>query len=200
MPRNKLILLLGDVLIPILGFFFWNWNLYFIFLFMFLDLLSYFVLYPFKYKKICNFRNQPIQQQKLLGQLVLFACIITLIFIGYTFLLNTIQQATFRQEIIRFFFYKDMGFSQGYILIPLIILTAWSTYKSEFLILGGFSRISLNKLLKSYLINTLSAGVLLVIFWILFLFNISSTAIYFYTGILLFSAFKLLSILKPEFD
>ena len=59
----KYIQLVGDAIIPILGFFFWDWNLYFILLFYFLDMLTKEVLLHLKSNKINQYilnrhRNQ----------------------------------------------------------------------------------------------------------------------------------------------
>lgn len=191
--RNKLILLAGEVAIPILGYFFWSWNLYFIFLFMFLDLLSYNVLYWFKYKKINAFRA--IQMIKFpFKQLATLLVLSGIIFVGYTYLLNKIQGTNFVQEMINFFFYKDMGFSQGYILLPLIIVSAYMSYKTEFVLLGKFTQLTVKQLNSEYLRNNLAGIVLLVILGLLELLNISNSAVYFYVGMGIYTVYKFVGV------
>lgn len=197
MQRNKLILLIGDVIIPILGYFFWNWNVYFIFLFLFLDLLSYNILYFYKHRKIQRFRNASIN--KALFTLHASSLIITttLLFVGYTYLFNSIQSTSYTTEIVAFFLYKDMGFAQGYILLPIIIITALMTYKTEFIMQGEFTRISIQQLFIRYLRDNLAALCLLGLFLLLYFLNVSSQALYFYLGILLFAAYKVVLLKRP---
>ncbi|HRO74570.1 MAG TPA: hypothetical protein PLP27_00295 [Crocinitomicaceae bacterium] len=186
--RNKLILLVGEVAIPILGYFFWSWNLYFIFLFMFLDLLSYNVLFWFKYKKINAFRA--VQTTKIpFKQLATLLILSGIIFVGYTYLFNKIQGTNFAQEMINFFFYKDMGFSQGYILLPLIVVSAYMSYKTEFVLLGKFTQLTVKQLNSEYVRNNLAGIVLLVVLGLLELLNISNSAVYFYVGMGIYTVY-----------
>ena len=191
MQRNKLILLLGDVIIPILGYFFWNWGLYFIFLFLFLDLLSYNILYYYKHRKIQRFRNQPIKTGQIVGHFGILSITTALVFIGYSYLFNAIQETTYTTEMVAFFFYKDMGFAQGYILLPIIILTALMTYKTEFILHGQFAKQSIPQLFMSYLRDNLAALCLLGFFLLLFALNVLAPAVYFYLGIALYALYKL---------
>lgn len=186
--RNKLILLVGEVAIPILGYFFWSWNLYFIFLFMFLDLLSYNVLFWFKCKKINAFRA--VQVVKIpFRQLATLLILSGIIFVGYTYLFNKIQGTNFAQEMINFFFYKDMGFSQGYILLPLIVVSAYMSYKTEFVLLGKFTQLTVKQLNSEYVRNNLAGIVLLVVLGLLELLNISNSAVYFYVGMGIYTVY-----------
>ncbi len=194
MQRNKLILLLGDVLIPILGYFLWNWGLYFIFLFLFLDLLSYNILYYYKHRKIQRFRNQSINTKQMIGHFGILFLTTTLIFIGYSYLFNTLQATNYTTEMVAFFMYKDMGFAQGYILLPIIILTALMTYKTEFILQGQFARLSIPQLFTSYLRDNLAALCLLGGFLLLFELQILTPAVYFYLGIALYALYKLVLI------
>ncbi len=192
MQRNKLILLLGDVIIPILGYYLWNWGLYFIFLFLFLDLLSYNILYYFKNRKIQQFKNQSIETKQMIGHFGILFLTTALIFIGYSYLFNALQATNYTTEMISFFMYKDMGFTQGYILLPIIILTALMTYKTEFILHGQFAKQSIPQLFMSYLRDNLATLCLLGFFLLLFALHILSPAVYFYVGIFLFGIYKVL--------
>jgi hypothetical protein len=61
-----------------------------------------------------------------------------------------------------------MGFAQGYILLPLVALTAWSSYKSEFIMMGGFTRISTVKLFRSYVVDLALILILFALFIVLY--------------------------------
>lgn len=117
-----------------------------------------------------------------------------IIFVGYTYLLNKIQGTNFVQEMINFFFYKDMGFSQGYILLPLIIVSAYMSYKTEFVLLGKFTQLTVKQLNSEYLRNNLAGIVLLVILGLLELLNISNSAVYFYVGMGIYTVYKFVGV------
>ena len=55
--KVKLIQTLGELLIPLLGYFFWNWSFYFIALFYFLDLLASTCILPLKINKIEGYKT-----------------------------------------------------------------------------------------------------------------------------------------------
>lgn len=117
-----------------------------------------------------------------------------IIFVGYTYLLNKIQGTNFVQEMINFFFYKDMGFSQGYILLPLIIVSAYMSYKTEFVLLGKFTQLTVKQLNSEYLRNNLAGIGLLVVLGLLELLNISSSAVYFYVGMGIYTVYKFVGV------
>ena len=56
--QPKYIQILGDAVIPLLGFFVWNWNIYFILLFYLLDLLVKEVVIHFKSNRIVKFKAE----------------------------------------------------------------------------------------------------------------------------------------------
>lgn len=188
--RNKLILLLGEVLIPVLGYFWWDWNLYFIFLFLFLDLTAYNALYYFKYRKISEFNRMKIDGIKFTTTFVTLLFFLFSVFVSYSFLFNTIQNTHYMDEMIRFFFYEDMGFAQGYILLPLIILTAYMSYKTEFLMQGEFTRMSSNRLSAIYIRDNFFALLLTSVFLFFFLLGWTNEALYFFSGLTMYVGYK----------
>lgn len=196
MLRNKLILLAGDITIPVVGYFLWNWNLYFIFLFFFLDFLAYLTLYAFKYAKISMFRQIPLSKVTLATQLIVLLIGGLLIFYGYSFLFNTLQHTVYWKEAINFFMYEDMGFAQGYVLLPLIALTAWSTYKTEFLFQRVFEKITHKQLFLEYVTNSLAALGLLAFLFIWMQLGIQSTTVYFAIGMVMYIGYKLLLLFR----
>jgi hypothetical protein len=121
---------------------------------------------------------------------------VSVIFYTYTGFFNTLQQTFFEREIIRFFVYEDMGFAQGYILLPLIALTAWSSYKSEFIILGGFAHTSTKQLFKNYTVDLALSLALFALFMVFYQLGFRSQTFYFYVGMVLFLSYKAISILR----
>lgn len=187
----------GELLIPVLGYFFWNWNIYFIFLFMFLDLLAYNVLFAFKLKKIVIYQYGRITQKRpfLIGGMLLLL-FSTLIFTSYSWLFTHLLQTDFRQEIIDFLSYEDMGFPQGYILLPLIILMAYMNYKMEFLFLRKFMQIDQRQLLKDYLRDNIAAIILVVILGVCYLSGLNGQIYYLVIGLIIYLFYRVILLNK----
>ncbi len=133
----KIIQLIGDAVIPLLGFFWWNWSLYFIVLFYLLDYLSNEVILNLKSKKITTFQeiDSKVWFKKASLSFLLFLLGIVLVHLS----MNMVHpQIEFYKEFIQFLSYKDMGIAQGYFLLPLIALVGYQRYKMEFLMPARF--------------------------------------------------------------
>lgn len=154
----KYVQLVGDAVIPLLGFFLWNWNLYFILLFYFIDMITKEVLLHAKSNKINVFTNNPLninrKNDKILWiqygsiSLILFIFILLLIHLS---LPSIIPNFNALAEIKNFWFYKEMGIEQGYVLVPLIVFMGITQYKVEFILPANFTKITIRNLWKSHI-------------------------------------------------
>ena len=148
--QPKYIQLIGDAVIPLLGFFLWNWSLYFILLFYIIDLLLIEVVMHLKTKKTLQERtteDKSIWYKQGILSTVLFVVNCILIHLAVQELHSTID---FQKEALAFWSYKDMGIEQGYILLPLLIIVAYQKYKMEFLMPGLFRTINLQAIWKEH--------------------------------------------------
>ena len=145
----KIFQLIGDAVIPLLGFFWWNWSLYFIVLFYLLDYLSNEVILNLKSKKITTFQkiDSKVWIQKASLSFLLFLVGIVLVHLSMKMLH---PQIDFYKEFIQFLSYKDMGIAQGYFLLPLIALAGFQRYKMEFLMPARFKIISITSLWSAH--------------------------------------------------
>lgn len=139
--RQLYLQILSNLTIPILGFWLWNWSLYFILLFYMLDILSSEVVVYLKSKKIREAGKKevvksPVNTYKIISGLF-FAATIALIQLGIVLLHPDIR---LREEIWGFLTYKELGIQQGFLLIPLVVMMAFSSYKIEFLIPKAYLR------------------------------------------------------------
>ena len=154
----KYIQVLADGIIPLLGFFFWDWNLYFILLFYFIDMFTKEVLLHLKAKKIVAYQegteSPTVQNEKKVWMkwgiisLILLIFSIFLIQISMPFIQD---QFNAKNEIIRFWSYKEMGIEQGYIFVPLIIFMGYTQFKMEFLTPAVFTRMNNSQLWQPHL-------------------------------------------------
>jgi hypothetical protein len=123
---EKISALLGDVALPLFGYFFWNWNFYFILLFFMLDQISRVVFLPQRLKLI---EIPKLQKTKIFYRQFLLL-VIELFLIHVVIHLHQ-GGINFIQEFLNFLTYKEMGISQGIILIPVIIASEWMRIKNE---------------------------------------------------------------------
>ena len=122
--QEKIGSLIGDIGIPILGFFFWNWSIYFICLFFLLDQLSREVSHWYRMRYIK--KQVPLSSKSYLLNLLIF---IAFFFIAhwYNFMLH--PTINFAHEMSAFFWYKDSGIAQGFILFPLVMVSERMRFK-----------------------------------------------------------------------
>lgn len=154
----KYVQLVGDAVIPLLGFFLWKWNLYFILLFYFIDMITKEVLLHVKSNKINVFTNNPLNKNRRNDKtlwikygsisLTLFIFVLLLIHLSLPSIMPNFNASV---EIKNFWFYKEMGIEQGYVLVPLIAFMGITQYKVEFILPANFTRITIRDLWKSHI-------------------------------------------------
>lgn len=148
--QPKYVQLVGDAVIPLLGFFLWNWSLYFILLFYIIDLLLAEVVMHLKTKKTLQQRTSE-NHSLWIKQGFLSTLLFGVNFILIHFAIQALHPSIdFQKEAFEFWSYKDMGIEQGYILLPLLILVAYQKYKMEFLMPALYNTIDLKALWKEH--------------------------------------------------
>lgn len=166
--QNKAIYiqLIGDALIPLLGFFLWDWSLYFILLFYLLDLLASEVVVLFKAKKAKGTDSPDKRPFWVYSWIILLFNVIT--FHVGVFLMH--PEVNFQEQFVEFMMYEEMGIPQGFVLIPLIGFIAYQQYQMEFVRTGLFTRAVSSKIWARHIVDRLNilifslAVVLLLIF------------------------------------
>lgn len=128
----RLIQVLSDALIPVLGYLFWDWDLFFILLYYLLDLLISEIFMCFKSRSISLIRGLRIRETLayfIVGMIIVSSILLLL----RIFMLNLHPEINLIAETVEFWRYKDLGIEQGYILLPLLILVGYQRYKTEFI-------------------------------------------------------------------
>lgn len=97
--------------------------------------------------------------------LLSFVLLISGIFLIHLAFLSIQPGIDFWKEFIAFVRYKDIGFEQGYILLPLIILVGFQRYKLEFVLPRKYVSLTLEGFWKEHLKShyLIMAGVTFVI-------------------------------------
>jgi hypothetical protein len=149
--QPKYIRLLGDALIPLLGYFLWDWSLYFILIFYFIDIIINEIVMHFKSKKILEFNPEQIKKDWIKFGIQSLFLFLPVLFIAHFALSIRPTQIDFWKEFIAFLSYKELGIEQGYVLIPLLVLMGYQSYKLEFIIVRKHLNTSLDFIWKPYL-------------------------------------------------
>ena len=108
--QEKIGSLIGDVGIPILGFFIWNWTIYFICLFFLLDQVSKEVSGMIRMQSIRE-RVKLAPQARIIHLVLFVLCLLSVHF--YVYMLH--PEMIFLKEINAFFWFEDMGIAQGFL-------------------------------------------------------------------------------------
>lgn len=151
LERQLYIKLVSSLLIPILGFLWWDWSLYFIFLYYFLELFSNEIVVRLKSKKILGNGEErqfpfPTKTYAIVSG-IFYLLIVAFIHLGMALYQPEIN---FSKEIWEFLAYKELGIPQGIILLPLIAMMTYSSYKVEFIMPRLYLRINENALWKQH--------------------------------------------------
>ena len=156
--QEKIAVLIGDVALPLIGFFFWDWGFYFIALYFLID---QFAKQVFLLPRLVS--AQVILPQKAIiftKSLLLFLFQIMMIL-----LINYQLDPNFNlfQESINFIMYKDMGIQQGFILVPLLFTAEWLKLKTDNKVIKSteIKRFKINHVLKQAQILLSILGLLL---------------------------------------
>lgn len=135
-PKKALIFqTLVEGLIPVLGYFYWNWDASFILLFYLIDWILFWVLSLLKARKRIQFSGNLSEKQTAVQQVsIAFLCILSTSLAVFYVLPNMHTTFSWTERIHAFLSYSDMGIQQGFILIPLMVLSGYLVYKQQFLV------------------------------------------------------------------
>jgi hypothetical protein len=112
--------ILGDCLLPLLGFLWWGWDLYFILLYLLFDYairLGFLVVSPTTRKV-----------QVLLRPLLFF---LSFVILSHFYMTLTDPTWRFTKDFAAFFWYEELWIPQGFVLIPLLVYTEISRQRME---------------------------------------------------------------------
>lgn len=150
--RLKIIQAVGEAVIPLFGYFFFDWSLYFILLFYFIDLIATEVFTYIKVNKIIVFQRINYSFQQRYRRLILNSIlVIILILLTHFFIYFQQSGIDFWNAFIAFLAYEEPGFPlpQGYILLPLVILGNYQQYKNIFVKSNAYREFSWKHLILS---------------------------------------------------
>ena len=162
--------ILGDAVLPLVGFLFWDWGFYFIILFFLFDLV---IRTLFLNKRIGLLPSIILPKAFLLKGIGLVVLEVVILHLLVYLSLNSIS---FPTEIWGFLSYEELGVAQGIILLPLLFLNEVIRIRNEKKL--GTSQNVRFEILWNYQLS----GLFRILFWsflliLTFLFSISDTTL-----------------------
>ena len=186
--RAVYIQLVGDAIIPLLGFFLWDWSLYFILLFYLLDLISSEVVILFKTKKAKGVNNATKRPFRVYSWTLFLLNLLAF----HSGILMMHPEIDFQKEFIDFIMYKEMGIPQGFVLIPLVGFIAYQQYNIEFIRTGLYLKAEPDKLWARHIIDRLNILIFALLIAILLIFIPFSETVILITVVILSGLYQLL--------
>jgi hypothetical protein len=123
--------LIGELVIPLLGYFLWDWSLLFILLFYLIENLffSYFRIETVREVKKTVWKNEQPRELKIFSKsLTIWTIEFVLV---HLFIAVIYPNQSFIKEWVDFFMYQDLGIPQGIILLPLIYISSRMKMKQD---------------------------------------------------------------------
>ena len=162
--------ILGDAVLPLVGFLFWDWGFYFIVLYFLLDLV---IRALFLSKKIALLTSIVLPKGFFLKGIGLVILEVTLLHLLVYFSFKSIS---FIAEFWAFLSYEELGIAQGILLLPLLFFNEIIRIRNEKKI--GIPQNVRFEILK----NNQLAGLFRILFWsilllVTLLFSISETTL-----------------------
>ena len=162
--------IIGDAVLPLVGFLFWDWGFYFIVLYFLLDLV---IRALFLSKKIALLTSIVLPKGFFLKGIGLVILEVTLLHLLVYFSFKSIS---FIAEFWAFLSYEELGIAQGILLLPLLFFNEIIRIRNEKKI--GVPQNVRFEILK----NNQLAGLFRILFWsilllVTLLFSISETTL-----------------------
>ena len=186
----KIIQLVGDALIPILGFFFWHWDIYFIILFYLLDLFIHEVTAHISSGKIRKHSGESVLSA--LGYVILsWGLLLSSVALIHLTVMMIIPGIDFQKQIIAFWEYEELGIPQGIILVPLMLLVGIQRYRMEFVIPGRYKTERMSSFWKRHLAGYLFMLVLMAVGYAISQFVVFPQFVYVLAVVLILAVYSL---------
>lgn len=147
--KLRIVQVILESTLPILGYFYWNWSFYFILLFYFLDFLVSSIFIIIKAKKINKYSNYR-EKTSFLNVLFSFFLVSLFIFLAVLTLQNQYSNFSFYKETMNFILLEDMGLPQGIFLFPLVIYAGYMNYKTQFIMPKKYTFLTVKTLYNHY--------------------------------------------------
>lgn len=166
--------IIGDFMLPLLGYLFWSWDLYFILLYIIFDLSIrlFFVVY----------RPESRQLSLLVRPFIFY---LSFLILGHFYMVLSEPTWRFATAFSEFFWYADFYIPQGFILLPILIYTELSRQRMELMITGTSNPVLQVKKLGNRLLASTLIFMAMSLFLALFAWSETAEIVFFLSAWLL---------------
>lgn len=154
-PKFKLISSLGELIIPILLFYWWKWDLHYILLFVYIDISAALVVAYLKEQKVI--KTQYKLPAKSIGLVFLKYIGITLVSLMlFEWMITRLYpEMQLWQSFLNFLLEEEMGLPQIALLLPLLFLVNFQQYRMLFIRTQQYRMMPLELLRNTHLFTWL---------------------------------------------
>jgi hypothetical protein len=157
-PKFKLISSLGELIIPILLFYWWKWDLHYVLLFVYIDISAALVVAYLKEQKIIKTQHKHAAKSSGLVFLKYIGIILVSVVLFEWMIARLYPEMPLWQSFLNFLIEEELGLPQIALLLPLLFLVNFQQYRMLFIRSQQY-RIMPLELLRNTHLNT----------WLLFL-------------------------------
>lgn len=159
-----LVLLIAELIIPVLGYFFWNWDYSFILLFYAFDWVFLLIFQGIKIRKRLQLSNSVIERNNAIRGMIIYVCSFIISCGIILFVSDQVDPGfDFSNRFNAFMRYKDMGFEQAYIIVPLCFLNAYNAYKRQFVFPNAAERFTISQIIGLSLVQHIILTVAVIV-------------------------------------
>jgi hypothetical protein len=186
-PQSQKIQLLADLVLPLVGYYFWGWNIYFILFFFALDIVAQVYFAFLKSKKIATFQQTKYPIPHLTVSLMGYGVVSVLLVYSLPFI---VKGSDFYKELNSFLTYKEMGVPQLILLFPLVIVGGYMNYKVTFLLPKKFASESIYRIWKDQLVTCCSILIVILLFVAVTFFFVLPESVYIWSMLVIIALYK----------
>lgn len=151
-----LVLLIAELIIPVLGYFFWNWDYSFILLYYAFDWIFFLIFQGIKLRKRLQITASKDERGNAIRAIIIYSGSFLVSIAAILYVSEQVDpHFDFIDRFNAFMRYKDMGFEQGYLLVPLCFLNAYNAYKRQFVLPNIAERLTVSQFIGISLVQHL---------------------------------------------
>jgi hypothetical protein len=187
-PQSQKIQLLADLVLPLVGYYFWGWNIYFILFFFVLDVVAQIYFAFLKSQKITKFQHVKYPILHMIFSLIGYGISGVLLVYSLPFI---VKGSDFHKEFSSFLSYKEMGVPQLILLLPLILVGGYMNYKVTFLLPKKFASESISRIWKDQLVTSSFILIVILLFVAITFFFLLPESVYIWAILAIIALYKL---------
>jgi hypothetical protein len=150
-PKFKLISSLGELIIPILLFYWWKWDLHYILLFVYIDISAALVMAYLKERKVISTQKKYSANPNGLVILKYIGVVLLSVILFEWMIARLYPEMQLWQSFLNFLLEEELGMPQIALLLPLLFLVNFQQYNMLFIRTQQYRMVPLELLQNTHL-------------------------------------------------